>query len=286
MQPAGEHGGDAAEVARSLGLDPGTMLDLSVSLNPVAPDVRPIVARHLDALRTYPDPRRAEAALGERLGTDVLLTNGGAEAIALVAAHLGEVSVEEPEFSLWRRHAAIVDGAPRVRSNPNNPTGLLAGDGECAAVWDEAFYPLGTGRWTRGEGLVVGSLTKLLACPGLRAGYIAGDVGALRARQPEWSVNGLVCSALPELLDLVDLGTWSAAVASLRDDLVAILEDAGFGSRPSDAPWVLVDAPLRERLAPKGIVVRDCASFGMPGVTRIAVPDEHGLDRLQEVVHG
>jgi histidinol-phosphate/aromatic aminotransferase/cobyric acid decarboxylase-like protein len=79
------------------------------------------------------------------------------------------------------------------------------------------------------------------------------------------------------MLDLVDLPAWSRAIASLRSDLLSVLKDAGFDPRSSDAPWVLVDAPLRERLAPKGVVVRDCASFGMPGVTRIAVPDERGL---------
>lgn len=279
--PQGEHGGDAAAVARALDLDPTCMLDLSVNLNPVAPDVRPLLARHLDAVRSYPDPARAEAALAERLGGNVLLTNGGSEAIALVAALWGAVSIDEPEFSLWRRHARIDPTAPRVRSNPNNPTGLLAPEDERAAVWDEAFFPLATGQWTRGDdALVVGSLTKVLSCPGLRVGYVLGDVEELRAMQPQWSVNGLVCSALSELLDLVDLPAWSTRVAMLRGQLVDVLHAAGFQPRPSDAPWVLVDEPLRERLAPHGIVVRDCASFGLPGVTRIAVPDERGIERL------
>ena len=285
LPAAGDHGGDAAAIARALDLDPTCMLDLSVNLNPVAPDVRPVLARHVDAVRTYPDPARAEAALAERLGGEVLLTNGGSEAIALVAGHLGSVSVREPEFSLWRRHARVEGGAPLVRSNPNNPTGLLAGDDERAAVWDEAFFPLATGRWTRGDdALVVGSLTKVLACPGLRVGYALGDVDALRVAQPQWSVNGLVCSALPELLDLVDLSSWSRAIATLRAQLVDVLRAADLSVRPSDAPWVLVDAPLRERLAPHGVVVRDCASFGMPGVTRIAVPGERGLERLAEAL--
>lgn len=278
-----DHGGDAADIARALGLDPACMLDLSVNLNPVAPDVRPLLARHLDAVRTYPDPTRAEAALGERLGRDVLLTNGGSEAIALVAQHLGAVSIGGPEFSLWARHARVDDGAPLVRSNPNNPLGLLAGADELADVWDEAFFPLATGTWTRGDGAtVVGSLTKVLACPGLRVGYVAADdLEPLRRAQPQWSVNGLVCSALPELLDLVDLPAWSKAIASLRADLVALLTAHGLTPRPSDAPWVLVDAPLRDRLARKGVVVRDCTSFGLPGVTRIAVPDERGLEQLE-----
>ncbi len=55
----------------------------------------------------------------------------------------------------------------------------------------------------------------------------------------------------------------------------------GLATRPSDANWVLVDAPgLREALAPHAVVVRDCASFGLPGLARIAVPDEQGLARL------
>jgi histidinol-phosphate/aromatic aminotransferase/cobyric acid decarboxylase-like protein len=285
LPAAGEHGGDAAAVARALGLDPTSMLDLSVNLNPVAPDVTAIVAAHASAVRTYPDPAVAEAALAERIGREVLLTNGGAEAIALVAGHLGAVAIDEPEFSLWRRHARIEPGAPRACSNPNNPTGLLAADDERAAVWDEAFFPLATGAWTRGDdAIVVGSLTKVLSCPGLRVGYVAGDVGALRELQPQWSVNGLACAALPELLDLIDLPAWTRAIASLRDDLVAVLRDAGLDPRPSDAPWVLVDVPLRERLAPRGVVVRDCTSFGLPGVTRIAVPDEDGLERLEEAL--
>jgi len=277
----GEHGGDGAALAAALGVDPGEVLDLSMSLNPCAPDVRPVLRRHLDAALRYPDPSRAQDALRERINREVLLTNGGAEAIALVAGHLGAVSIIEPEFSLWRRHARIEPSAPLVRSNPNNPTGLLAAPDDDAHVWDEAFFPLATGTWTRGDGAwVVGSLTKLLACPGLRIGYVLGDVDALRP--PEWSVNGLACSALPELLETVDLAAWSRQVAVLRGQLVDLL--AGFAVRPSDAPWVLVDAPLRDVLAPHGIAVRDCTSFGLPGVTRIAVPDEHGLERLSRAL--
>ena len=285
IPPAGEHGGDAAAVARRLGLDPTSMLDLSMSLNPVAPELRPLLAAHLDAVATYPDPTCAEAALREQLGRDVLLTNGGAEAIALVAGHLGAVSVLDPEFSLWRRHAAIEPDAPLARSNPNNPLGILASDDERADVWDEAFFPLATGRWTRGDdSIVVGSLTKLFAVPGLRIGYVAADadvLDALRRRQPTWSVNGLACAAVPAMLERVDLAGWARAIRSLRTDLVDVLRAAGFTARPSDAPWVLVDAPLRDRLAPHGVVVRDCTSFGLPGITRIAVPGARGLERLE-----
>jgi histidinol-phosphate/aromatic aminotransferase/cobyric acid decarboxylase-like protein len=272
-------------VARALGLDPATLLDLSLSLNPLAPDPAPVVRRHVEggALRRYPDARDATVALARAIGVEperVLLTNGGAEAITLVGAELGGTVFEEPEFGLHPRTAG-----PRWRSNPHSPSGRLAAEGETADVWDEAFYPLATGRWTIGDGApVVGSLTKLFACPGLRLGYVLADpalVARCRSRQPAWSVGSLATAALPDLLESVDLPACATGVAVLRRRLVDLLSSYGLPTRPSDANWVLVDrAGLRDALAPHGVVVRDCSSFGMPGVARIAVPSESGLDRL------
>ena len=290
----GTHGGDGRRLAAALGIEPDEVLDLSASLNPVAPDPVPVVASYLDELRRYPDPEQAERHLAEVMGVDpelLVLTNGGAEAIALVARLLGEGSVEDPEFSLYRRHLGTVHpDAPRWRSNPHNPTGLLAGRDSRAAVWDEAFWPLATGSWTRGDAAtgsyVLGSLTKLLACPGLRIGYVVcpdeTTAEALRRSRPEWSVNGPAAAALPDLLAPVDLPKWAAAVGELRRELHSILSRAGYAPRPSDANWLLVDAPaLRNHLARAGICVRDCSSFGLPGTVRIAVPGPEGLERLE-----
>ncbi|MGC1237284.1 MAG: aminotransferase class I/II-fold pyridoxal phosphate-dependent enzyme [Acidimicrobiales bacterium] len=287
VPPAQSHGGDGARIARALGLDPASILDLSQSLNPVAVDPRPIVAAHLDALGRYPDPTLARGALADAMNVDpecLLLTNGGAEAIALVAAQLGG-SVVEPEFSLHPRG----DG-PLWRSNPHSPSGLLAAASDRAEVWDEAFYPLATGQWTRGdvEAFVVGSLTKILACPGLRIGYVMAAptfVAALHAHQPEWSLNGLAADSLPDLLEQLDLEHDAVLIRDLRVQLADLLASHGLVSRPSDANWLLVDAPgLREELAPTGVVVRDCASFGLGGVARIAVPSESGIARLAEAL--
>ena len=183
VPPPGAHGGDAARLAAALGVAPGDVLDLSASLNPCAPDVAALVAAHASAVSRYPDADGATSALADAMHLDpkrVVLTNGGSEAIAMVAAEHPIGRVDEPDFSLYARHLTTIDAdGPRWRSNPHNPTGRLAASDEHAAVWDEAFYPLATGTWTRGDpdALVVGSLTKLFACPGLRAGYvIAPDV--------------------------------------------------------------------------------------------------------------
>jgi histidinol-phosphate/aromatic aminotransferase/cobyric acid decarboxylase-like protein len=288
----GPHGGDGARLAEILGVPPDAVLDLSVSLNPCAPDISGRVRAHAGAVERYPDPGAATAALADALSVDeerLVLTNGGAEAIALVAVELPVGDVDPSDFSLYVRHLArVARGAPRWRSNPHHPTGLLAGADERAAVWDEAFYPLAAGAWSRRDpdAVVAGSLTKVFACPGLRAGYVVAPTlelaARLRHRQPEWSVNGLVCSMLPELLGLADLPAWTSAIAKLRDQLETLLRDHGLRPEPSDANFLFVrDAPrLRDRLAAEGVLVRDTASLGAPGGVRLAVPDEAGLDRL------
>ena len=287
----GPHGGDGPAIARALGWPVDEVLDLSVSLNPCAPDLQALAARHLDSLRHYPDPSSATRLLADALGVEparVVLTNGGAEAIALVAARIGGTVAVEPEFSLHPRNGH----GPVWRSDPNNPTGRLAAADIAADVWDEAFYPLATGRWTAGRAAVatVGSLTKVFACPGLRLGFaitdeLTGVTGNSAATSQVWSVNALALALLPDLLERADLDKWARMIAELRGQLVDVLTQHGLSAEPSDANWVLVRADgLRDRLARLGVVVRDCASFGLPGVVRIAVPDEDGLERLSKAL--
>jgi histidinol-phosphate/aromatic aminotransferase/cobyric acid decarboxylase-like protein len=295
IPPPGAHGGDGARVAAALGIDPTAVLDLSASLNPFAPDVAALARRRLDALGRYPDVSTAEAALAAGLGLDperLVLTAGGAQAIALVAARQASGWVDEPDFALYRRHLARLDpAAPRWRSDPHNPTGRLAGPDETAGVWDEAFLPLAGGAWSRHRpGWALGSLTKAFACPGLRVGYALApdpdDAAALRRARPEWAVGGLACALVPDLVERADPSAWTAAVAKARDELAGVLEAHGRAPLPSGAPWVLVPraAGLREALAREAVVVRDCASFGLADHVRIAVPDADGLERLDRAL--
>jgi histidinol-phosphate/aromatic aminotransferase/cobyric acid decarboxylase-like protein len=295
---SGEHGGDGARLALALGIRLDEVLDLSASLNPCAPDVAALVRHHAPAIRQYPDPTHARAALAAAMHVDpdrLLLTNGGADAIALVAAEFPVGSVEAPDFSLYARHLTRIDPhAPRWRSNPHNPTGQLAAPDELAAVWDEAFYPLATGQWTRGDtdAVVVGSLTKVFACPGLRAGYVLAPTATLTrrlaARQAEWAVNSLVCALLPDLLAATDLPGWAAAITAGRARLECLLGQASLHPEPSDANFLLIRrAPgLRDHLARRAVLVRDTTSFAIPDGVRIAVPDDTGLQRLALALKG
>ena len=290
----GPHGGDGPRVAAALGLGPDQVLDLSANLNPFAPDVAALAAPHVGSLRRYPDVEAAEALLAQAVGVPgerLVLTAGGSQAIALVGDHLRRGWVDEPDFSLYRRHLARVEaGAPRWRSDPHNPTGRLAAGGdERVAVWDEAFLPLSAATWTRGRpGWGLGSLTKAFACPGLRLGFaVAPDeraAAAIRRRRPAWAVGSLGCALLPELLACADLVGWTARIAAARSELTQVLGAHGLVPLPSDAPWVLAAAApegLRVALARQAVVVRDCRSFGLPDHVRIAVPDGAGLERLE-----
>lgn len=294
----GVHGGDGARLARMLGVAVDDVLDLSASLNPCAPDVGAVVARHVGDLRRYPDVSAATSELADAIGVDparLVLCNGGAEAIALVASIMPVGWVADPEFSLYRRHLRELrpDGLS-WRSDPHNPTGVLVPHDQFDAVRDEAFYPLTTGRWTRGDkrSVVVGSLTKLWACPGLRLGYVLAPadsdafVDEVRRRQPAWSVSGLASGVVPDLLAMTDLVAWAARLAVLRRELVDVLAAAGVSASDGSAPYVWVpDAGgLRDRLAGRAILVRSGASFGFPDAVRIAVTDERGLQRLQSAL--
>ena len=281
--PPGEHGGDA----HLHGFD----IELSASLNPVAPDPVPLFRRHLDAVHRYPNADRATAAIAEAVGVDrerVLLTNGGAEAIALVAAQLETGWVEEPEFALYRRHLRLDPTAGRWMSDPNNPTGRLAGPHEQAAVRDEAFYPLATGSWTRADAdtIVVGSLTKVFACPGVRIGYViapdADYLSRIGATQPRWALSGLAGAAVPDLLAAADLPRWRGEIAELRDQLATALSERGWTPEPGAANYLwLPDAPgLRDAMAARGVLIRSGASFGFPRAARIAVPRVDVMDRV------
>lgn len=289
--PAGPHGGDRFRVASQLGVPAESLLDLSASFNPVAPDITVLARRHAAALRWYPDPAVARQACAEAMGIEpscLLLTNGGAEAIALVAGLMGG-RVHEPEFGLHPRGGP---GQPLWRSNPHNPSGRLASMATRADVWDEAFYQLATGRWTRGDTgarAVVGSFTKVFACPGLRLGYVLGPpelIVHLEEAQPTWSVGSLGLAMLPELLASADLEAWAASVAQLRREMHELLDSFNLAPQPSDANFVLCAVPpgFRDALLGQGVIVRDCASFGMPSHVRVAVPDSDGLARLHQAL--
>ena len=226
----------------------------------------------------------------------VLLTNGGAEAIALVAAELGPAGSTSPSS---RSTAATLGSRRRRPAGARTPTtrpGCWPRRRQRRRV-GRGLLPAGHRPWTRGDGRRRGRFAdQAAACPGLRVGYVLVPPPRSSNRSP--AAAGLVgerpgAGALPEMLATVHLPSWSARIADARLDLVAVLLDRGLVARPSDSPWLLVDLvdlvnpprTLPDRLpggaCPRGcgprwpgegVLVRDCTSFGMPTTVRIAVP--------------
>ena len=218
----------APPVAAALGHRPGDVLDLSASLNPFAPDAAPSSPATSTRLGRYPDPDAATAALAAAIGVDP----------DRLAAHqrrqprpspswpptsAGGVAAE-PDFRL---HPAAGRAGPLWRRNPHNPTGVLAAAATSPSrrvgrgVLPAGHRPLDPGR--RRRAWSSGSLTKLLACPGLRVGYVLAPttpVASCAAASRPGRSNGLALRALPDLLATVDLPAGPRAVAALRRELV------------------------------------------------------------------
>ncbi|BDG60898.1 threonine-phosphate decarboxylase CobD [Caldinitratiruptor microaerophilus] len=222
----------------------------------------------------------------------------------------------------FRPDVAALGGAARAARarlfflcNPNNPTGVLLPAGEvlelagvlaaqdCLLVVDESFVDLTPdppaasvlAEAPRRPGLVViRSLTKFYALPGLRLGYAVAApalAGALRRLQDPWSVGALAQvagrQALAEEAYAARTRAWVAEEpARLYRELAAI---PGLRPLPPAANFILVDGSstglaaweLQERLGPLGILIRDCRSFGLPaGYFRVAVRTREDNARL------
>lgn len=257
----------------------------------------------------YPVLREAVARTFGRRPEEVTVGNGSIEVIrAFCMAALGPgdwVCIDRPTFGDYRVAAELAgaaatfetDGvAARFLCNPNNPTGLLLGRSEVEELLvstpattrffvDEAFIELAdpSASMIGSEDdrvFVLRSMTKAFAVPGLRLGFGFGDPDLVdrceRCRTP-WSVN-----AFAEAFALVALRAYPALEESRRrihaerERLVAGLIDLGFGPLPASANFICAESPapvggLVAGLARHRIRVRDCASFGLPDMVRIAV---------------
>jgi histidinol-phosphate aminotransferase len=187
--------------------------------------------------------------------------------------------------------------------DPNNPTGRALGverfrhllatmPRDATLVLDQSFAPFAATTPSATECLAAGtvvlvrSLTKVLAVPGLRLGYVIArpeTVAMLRARQDPWAVaaHALVAATVASWTLPVDV---RATVARWRERFAIALADQGLCPLPSETNFLLVhvggDAhALVAALAERRIAVRSCASFGLPDHIRVAVrpPAEQDL---------
>ncbi len=223
-------------------------------------------------------------------------------ACRLAGAEIINHQADLPRDFRWDIDAAITVIADKNPAlifvcNPNNPTGVYLDSGEVEAladaardagsllVVDEAYLAFVEHPWDsldlldRPEVMLVRSMTKDYAQTALRLGYaIATEevVARLREYQPDWSVNGLAQKAgISALEDAEYLPKARSAVTIAKNFLYEQMEDLGIEAPNSEANFILVKvgdaAKWRSLLLTKGIVVRDCTSFGLPEYIRVGI---------------
>ena len=319
------HGGNVWQ-----GEKPEDYLDFSANLNPEGPPawVTDAMKEGLSHVRYYPEISGAAARGGIakhlKLPADcVLVTSGGIEAAALAAKLPGQPVIAEPTFqeyghlcgeyrTLLRselKSLRFSKGDALWLCNPNNPTGdalkreevlsLLdrAENAGARLVVDEAFieycpeHSVADCVLDHPALMVLGSLTKVLAIPGIRLGYMAAHPDVIRNLQESltpWRLNCVaeaVAAALPgheadfdEIRSLNDVR---------RSRFAEALKALGAEVHPSQANFLLCDfkrdmRPMIEVLRSRHILLRPCGMF--PTLThrhvRLCVRREGENERL------
>jgi histidinol-phosphate/aromatic aminotransferase/cobyric acid decarboxylase-like protein len=226
---------------------------------------------------------RAALACGARLAT---WTAGAADGFALDV---------DAVAALCRRTGAAVGFLAR----PANPTGmpvshqellsLVAATPETTWAVDEAFLDFCDDRRSGagGDAVILRSLTKDLALPGLRVAALDAPprvADAIRALTPPWCVSTAgIAAAVAGLADTPHREATREASTSGRIALENALQALGLRTTQAAANYVCAevgdDAAAADAIAREGVRVRPCSDLGLPGWVRIAVPHPHDLPR-------
>ncbi len=223
----------------------------------------------------------------------------------LRGAEVLEHRTEPSHFTLDldRLAASVARHRPRaiLVCDPNNPTGaqltqadlstLLTIVGGSRLVIDQSFLPFGeetvmSERLLGSGAVLLRSLTKVLAIPAVRVGYVlapAEVIAALRELRDPWTVGAHGAAAAGVASFSLDPDT-RTTLKRWRARFVDGLRARGFTVTEPHANFVLALPPrdaaeMRAQLARQCIAVRGCADFGLPDHLRLAVrpPDEQDV---------
>lgn len=258
----------------------------------------------------YTTLRECISRVSGRNTDEIAIGNGSIELIRVycqAAIRHGDLyRADGPTFGEYGFSASLAGAmpAPPGRNpavtficNPNNPDGRLHTAGTIESILsgcraaggmlflDEAFIELADPRESlagRNDPslFVLRSLTKCFAVPGIRFGYGFGDpdlVSRMDAIRPPWSVNAYAEQFAIRAFGQYDLLAASREkIAVEREWLSAALRALGLVPHPSSANFILAGtgspaAGICRRLSELRILVRDCASFGLPESIRVAV---------------
>lgn len=264
-----------------------------------------------DILISYPEPEpftveQMIAELNDCASENVVVTNGATEVIYLIAKQYSvcKSAILKPTFREYqdacRMHGHSVTfftEALEIPSdcdlvwycNPNNPTGkMIASDAMLSRISsfpdkiliiDQAYAdyanmpPLSAkSAINAGNVILLGSLTKRFAIPGLRIGYAIGCrnlMQNIRQWRMPWSVNGPAIAAAKYLLDNIE--NYPIDVATLHSEAMRMsesLRDMNIEVLPTSCNFILCKLPkgaasdLKKYLLDEaGILIRDASNF-------------------------
>ena len=302
------HHGGAREKESSL-------IDFSASVNPYPPEwVGEMFERAKEISGRYPYYEALEEELSGLLGEQVTITAGITEALYLLGVlTMGKgrrVLIPSHTYGEYERVARIfgarVEKGPNnpeelaksVRPgdvvffcNPNNPDGRYyeprelkpltdaVEDKKALLVLDEAFIDfVKDAKSPEGEGIVkLRTFTKSYGLPGIRVGYVLGFSEAFKSVRLPWSIGATGVAFLEFLL--------KDGFGHLKRTMPLVWKEKGrleraLGVRSDANFFIKYVGNAREtvdRLRERGVLVRDCTSFGLPQYVRFSVrrPEEN-----------
>lgn len=265
-------------------------------------ELETFLSSRLDTIRSYPEP--SAASLERMIAADcgispdeVLVTSGAVDAIYLIAQawrDAGTCHVIQPTFREYEDACRVFgyqeqeDGALCWLCNPNNPTGSVLTASEVMALaerhrWlvvdqsyeDYTMSPLlAPAEAVKCDNVILlHSMTKRYAVPGLRLGFItarAGIISLLREQYRPWAINALSLEAGKWLVErgktaIPDLNSYLAETQRLRRALDGIDRIDTMETRTNFFLCTIREATaseLKEYLASEhGILIRDASNF-------------------------
>ena len=193
--------------------------------------------------------------------------------------------------------------------NPDNPSGrLLSRENVLEKIpdikenrilcVDEAFIDLADPGQSVSDILnpnlfILRSLTKSYAIPGVRFGYGIGDpelIKAMEVMRPPWTVNVLAESLVIQAFSLFNELSYSRdMIRSERKRVYYSVIAHGWECNEGCANYLLINTGLdsrkvAEKFLEENILVRDCASFGLPHHIRIAIRTVKENDQFIEAL--
>lgn len=297
------------------------LVDFSASLNPYPPEwLDEMFERARKISGRYPYYEELEEGLSELVGEPITVTAGITEALYLLgilALRDRKVIVPAHTYGEYERVARIF-GARVIKGpndpeglsqlvekdsivffcNPNNPDGRFyrerdlkplldaVGDKNALLVLDEAFIDfVEKPESPESENVVkLRTFTKSYGLPGIRVGYVVGFDQAFRSVRMPWAIGSVGVAFLEFLLEdrFQHLkGTMPLIWREKRriEKALGVKSDANFFIKyVGDAKKTV------EGLKKKGILVRDCASFGLPEYVRFSVRKPEENDELIEAL--